>query len=134
MRMFLHTIMTVLVFVTILTSLPALEPSAFIGPDLVWSETRPGPGVCSVRLLSDYEPSLLHTPFDAPVFVLCASKDGCVASNAYRPDSPIVAVLAGAHANEPAGVLAAYWLIERCRVEGGTFIVLPRANIPAAQW
>ncbi|MCX7775969.1 MAG: hypothetical protein WHT81_02925 [Rectinemataceae bacterium] len=140
MRMFLHKHVRVLVFAAVLISSPALEPSSFVGPDLVWSETWPGPGVFSVRLLSDYEVSLLHTPFDAPVFVLGASEKGSgaladsLSDGTRHVEGPSVAVLAGAHANEPAAVLAAYWLVERCRVEGGTLVVVPRANIPAAHW
>jgi len=46
----------------------------------------------------------------------------------------VAAIVAGGHGNEIAGILAAYWIIERCQVKGGTLIVVPRANASAATW
>jgi hypothetical protein len=43
-------------------------------------------------------------------------------------------VCAGTHENEIAGILAAYWLIEKSRVHGAKLFVMPRANAAGAAW
>lgn len=95
--------------------------------DWVSSEVRMGPGVAMVRSLSDFFPELRETPFDTPVFVM----------GYPRGDSGALcraAVISGAHANEIAGILAAYWIIERCRVPEGRLIVVPHANASGSSW
>lgn len=106
------------------------------GPALVYSEVRPGPGILRAGLLSDYHAPLRGTAFDTPVFFLGSNGEASEGSGSMSPPGnnqrPACLVLAGSHANEIAGVLAAYWLIEHCRTEGAGLIVLPRANTSAA--
>lgn len=105
------------------------------GPGLVYSEVQPGPGVLRAWLLSDYHAPLRGTAFDTPVFFLGGNDAVREKSSRESPASragPACLVLAGSHANEIAGVLAAYWLIEHCHVEGAKLVVLPRGNTSAA--
>jgi len=76
-----------------------------------------GPGVAEVRKLSDYFPKLKGTIGDTDIFVLNGSKPG-----------GSILVLAGTHANEPAGLVAAVLLIENAKLESGRMFVVPRAN------
>jgi len=88
-----------------------------------FSEVRCGPGVTALRPLSDFFMELKGTPFDTPVFFMGDS------------DAPLcAAVVSGSHANEIAGILASYWIIERCRVSEGRLIVVPHANASGSTW
>ena len=112
------------------------------GVSLVSSEVRPGAGVTEVRSLSDFVPALAGTPFDAPVYLLSAAPGGANASGASGASGVLnassapftAAIVAGEHANEIAGVLAAYWIIERCSVAHGRLAIVPRANASGATW
>jgi len=117
------------------------------GVALVMSEVKAGKGVEKILSLSDFSSQLKGTAFDTPVFFL-GDIAGLLTKNAPEgflsgkvaegqestSKDYTVAVIAGAHANEIAGTLAAYWIIEHCRVSGGTLIVVPRANASAATW
>ncbi len=92
------------------------------GPLSMLPELRPGFSSARTALLSEYHPPLKGTPFDTPVFFL------------GEDEGPSCLVLAGSHANEIAGVLAACWLIERASVHGGRLIILPRSNASGATW
>jgi hypothetical protein len=78
---------------------------------------RKGPGVTSIRPLSDWHPPLRGTPGDTDVYVLDSGRRGGT-----------VLVLGGTHPNEPSGVLTAVVLIENARPAAGRLIVIPRAN------
>ena len=77
----------------------------------------PGPGVTSVKMLSEYDPGLKGTAGDTEVYVMEGS----------NPGSSML-VLGGNHPNEPASMLSAVVLIENAQVEAGTLYVIPRAN------
>ncbi|MBO8140944.1 MAG: succinylglutamate desuccinylase/aspartoacylase family protein [Firmicutes bacterium] len=77
----------------------------------------PGPGVTTVRRLSDYHPPLAGTAGDTDVYVLEGDRPGGT-----------VLVLGGVHPDEFAGFLAAVLLVERAQVEQGRLIVIPQAN------
>ncbi|HOC27932.1 MAG TPA: succinylglutamate desuccinylase/aspartoacylase family protein [Rectinema sp.] len=117
------------------------------GVAFVMSEVKAGKGVEKVLSLSAFLSSLEGTAFDTPVFFLGDSPalhvknapegflSGKVAEGQESTSKDYtVAVIAGSHANEIAGSLAAYWIIEHCRVSGGKLIVVPRANASAATW
>ncbi len=119
--------------------------SAGSGVSLVASEVRPGKGVTEMRSLSDFVPALARTPFDAPVYLLSGAPSDAKASStsgasdisnaSNASNAPFTAaIIAGAHANEIAGVLAAYWIIERCEVLHGRLAIVPRANASGATW
>ena len=72
------------------------------------------------RRLSDYFAGLAGTAGDTDVYVQHGPEAGGT-----------VLVLGGTHANEPAGVIAAVVLLERARVEQGTLIIVPYANMMA---
>jgi hypothetical protein len=78
---------------------------------------RKGPGVSSVRQLSDWHPPLKGSPGDTEVYLLDSGRPGGT-----------VLVLGGTHPNEPAGVLTAVLLVENARPAAGRLIVVPRAN------
>jgi predicted deacylase len=86
-------------------------------------DIRPGAGVTATRLLSDYLPSLAHTPGDSPVYILEGKENGGT-----------VFVAAGTHGNEIAGMMAAILLVEHARVQKGRLIVLPHANNSAVSY
>lgn len=86
-------------------------------------DVRPGPGVSSVKRLSDYLPELAGTPGDTPVYVLQGSEPGGTAF-----------VAGGTHPNEIAGVMAAIVLVEHARVARGRLIVVPHADNAAVDW
>ncbi len=117
------------------------------GVAFVMSEVKAGEGVEKVLSLSAFLSSLEGTAFDTPVFFLGdspvlhvknAPERSISEETTEKQDSSstdyTVAIVAGAHANEIAGSLAAYWIIEHCRVSGGKLIVVPRANASAATW
>jgi predicted deacylase len=80
-------------------------------------DIRPGPGVASVKHLSNYLPSLANTPGETTVYVLEGKEKGGT-----------VFVAAGTHGNEIAGIMAAILLVERARIQKGRLIVVPHAN------
>jgi hypothetical protein len=80
-------------------------------------DVRRGPGVASVRWLSDWLPSLADTPGDTRVYVLEGAQRGGAA-----------VVVGGTHGNEIAGIMTATLLVERARVATGRLIVIPNAN------
>jgi len=82
----------------------------------------PGPGVTSVLRLSDYVPSLKGSMADTDVFVLAGAKPGGKAL-----------IMANTHANEPAGLLTAFLLVENAVVEEGTLYVIPTFNASAGR-
>lgn len=86
------------------------------GPAVV-HDIRPGPGVTSTRLLSEWAPSLAGTPGDTKVYVLEGKEPGAT-----------VFVAGGTHGNEIAGIMAGILLVERARVQRGRLIVVPHAN------
>ena len=77
----------------------------------------PGPGVTSVRMLSDWFPGIHGTPGDTEVYILEGKKPGSS-----------MLVLGGTHANEPSGVLAATLLVENAQPEEGTLYVITHTN------
>jgi len=128
-----------------LAALALTSVGAESGVALVASEVRPGAGVTEVRSLSDFVPALAGTPFDTPVYLLGGAKDEATAAGATdgaqaaggakASSAPFTAaIVAGEHANEIAGVLAAYWIIERCVVSSGRLAIVPRANASGATW
>lgn len=76
-----------------------------------------GPGVTQVKKLSDYYKSLEGTAGDTEIYVLEGKNPGAS-----------MLVLGGTHPNEPAGLVAAIFLIENARVDEGTLYVIPRTN------
>ena len=77
----------------------------------------PGPGVTSIKMLSEYYPHLAGTAGDTEIYVLEGPKPG-----------GSMLVLGGNHPNEPASMLTAVVLIENAVLEAGTLYVIPRAN------
>ncbi|GAB6276755.1 MAG: succinylglutamate desuccinylase/aspartoacylase family protein [Rectinema sp.] len=108
----------------------SVQVHAQTGLELVYSEVVAGEGVTAVRPLSDFFSGLRGTPFDTPVFVMGDGARGSEGAEA----PPCAAIVAGTHANEIAGVLASYWIIERCRAPEGRLVVVPRANASGATW
>ncbi len=77
----------------------------------------PGPGVTSVKWLSDYVPILKGTQGDTRVFILDSGVPG---SN--------ILVLTGHHADEPGGWMSGMVLVEHAKVTAGKLVVIPQAN------
>jgi hypothetical protein len=80
-----------------------------------------GPGVTRVATLGDYEPSLRGTANDSHVYVLEGKEPGGT-----------VLVFGGTHAEEPAGRLAAWLVVEHAVVDRGRLIVALSANRSAS--
>ena len=78
---------------------------------------RKGPGVSSVRRLSEWFPGIRGTSGDTDVYVLSSGKPGASAL-----------VLGGTHGNEPAGYLSAIVIVENAVPTSGTLFVVPHAN------
>lgn len=76
-----------------------------------------GPGVTKVIHLSDFVPSLKGSVADADVFVLEGPEPGGKAL-----------IMSGTHANEPAGTLMTFMMIENAVVEKGTVYIIPTFN------
>jgi len=76
-----------------------------------------GPGVTKVIRLSDFEPSLKGSVADTDVFVLEGKEPGGKAL-----------IMSGTHANEPAGTLMTFMMIENAVVEKGTLYIIPTFN------
>ncbi len=101
------------------TVLPATSSaqSTVVLPGTITHDIRPGVGVTSIGLLSNYLPTLSGTPADSPVYFLDSGRPGATTF-----------VAAGTHANEIAGMMTAVMLVEKARVIEGRLIVLPHAN------
>jgi len=80
-----------------------------------------GPGVTRVATLGEYEPSLRGTANDSQVYVLEGREPGGT-----------VLVFGGTHAEEPAGRLAAWLVVEHAVVDRGRLIVALSANRSAS--
>jgi len=80
-----------------------------------------GPGVTKVVTLGDYEPSLRGTANDSHLYILEGREPGGT-----------VLVFGGTHAEEPAGRLAAWLVVEHARVDRGRLIVAVSANRSAS--
>jgi len=80
-----------------------------------------GPGVTRVARLGDYNPTLRGTVNDANLYILEGKEPGGT-----------ILVFGGTHAEEPAGRLAAWLLVEHAAVERGRLIVALSANRSAS--
>ena len=80
-----------------------------------------GPGVTRVVKLSDYNPTIRGTVNDANLYVLEGREPGGT-----------IFVFGGTHAEEPAGRLAAWLLVEQATVTRGRLIVALSANRSAS--
>ncbi len=78
---------------------------------------RRGPGITSVRKLSDWYPGIHGTRGDTDVYLLDSGKPGAGAL-----------ILGGTHGNEPAGYLAAILIVENAVPRAGRLFVVPHAN------
>lgn len=67
--------------------------------------------------LSEYDEMLDGTAFDTPIIIIGAENAG---KSCF--------IGAGVHGNEIAGILAAYWIGEKCSVSQGKLVVMPRIN------
>ncbi|WP_418845245.1 succinylglutamate desuccinylase [Pyramidobacter piscolens] len=76
-----------------------------------------GPGVTSVKMLSDYNPFLKGTNGDSKVYVLDSGKPG---GNFI--------IMGGTHPTEPGGLLAAVLFVENAVVTEGKVMVVPHSN------
>ncbi len=70
-----------------------------------------------VRMLSDWNPNLLGTNGDTPVYIFKGEEEG-----------GSMLVLGGTHANEVSSSLSAFTFIENVDVQSGTAYVIPYAN------
>ncbi len=86
-------------------------------------DIRPGPGVSSVRWLSEWLPSLAGTPADTPVYIMEGKQAGGT-----------MFLAGGTHSNEIAGIMTAILFVERAQVVKGRLIVIPHANNSASTW
>ena len=77
----------------------------------------PGPGVSSIKKLSEYFPKLKNTPMDTSIYFLNGKKPGGT-----------VFILGGTHPNEPAGMVASELLLENILVETGRVIIIVYGN------
>lgn len=78
---------------------------------------KQGPGVTSVKKLSDYFEGLKGTHGDTEVFVL----------DSGRPGGSVL-IVGGTHPNEPSGYISALLIVEKVKPVQGRVIVIPRAN------
>lgn len=76
-----------------------------------------GPGVTSVKMLSDYNPFLKGTNGDSKVYVLDSGKPGGT-----------FIIMGGSHPTEPGGLLAAVMFVENAVVTEGKVLVVPHSN------
>ena len=83
-------------------------------------DVRAGCGATELKWLSDYNPHLKDTAYDAPVYVMRGSEKGAR-----------LLVFAGTHAREIAGPLSLTLLLENGRVTSGTLFVVPCLNSAA---
>jgi predicted deacylase len=80
-----------------------------------------GEGVLRVIRLSEYFPGIKNSINDARVYLL-----------SQKPEGGSVLILGGSHAEEPAGRLAAWLLVENALVKRGRVFVIPTANPSAS--
>lgn len=80
-----------------------------------------GPGVTRVKTLGDYHDGLLGTVNDSHLYILEGKEPGGT-----------VLVFGGTHAEEPAGRLAAWLLVEHATIDRGRLIVVLSANRSAS--
>jgi hypothetical protein len=80
-------------------------------------ELRPASGLSETKRLSDYAPQLAGTNGDSEIYIFRGTEPGGSAL-----------ILGGTHADEAAGFMTAYLLLENISVEQGTVFILPRAN------
>jgi hypothetical protein len=78
---------------------------------------RKGPGVTSVRKLSEWFPGIGGSHGDTEVYVLDSGRPGATAL-----------ILGGTHGNEPAGFMAAILVVENAVSQAGRLLVVPHAN------
>jgi hypothetical protein len=78
---------------------------------------RKGPGVTSIRRLSDWFPGIRGMQGDTDVYILDSGQPGASAL-----------ILGGTHGNEPAGYIAATLIVEKAVPKSGRLIVVPHAN------
>jgi len=76
-----------------------------------------GAGVTRQRMLSEFNPNLLGSAGDTPVYELGAEKPG-----------GSILILGGTHPQEISGLLAAVLLVENAVVKQGKMVVVPQAN------
>lgn len=81
---------------------------------------KPGPGVSSIRMLSEYFGGIKGTNGDTEVYILDSGTPGAT-----------MFVMGSTHGNEPAGRFAALLIVERAVPSSGRLIVLPAANASA---
>ena len=113
MRASNYTAAVFLLLAIVTVALAAPQFSVLHTPELI----KNGPGVTTVKQLSDYFPKLRNTPGDTEVYILDSGKPGGTAL-----------VLGGTHPNEPSGYLSAILLLENAKPTKGRLIVIPRAN------
>jgi len=82
-----------------------------------------GPGVTSVKKLSDYSSGLKGTKADTLVFFMEGREPG---GKAF--------LMANTHANEPASLLTALVFLENAVLEKGTLIIIPQFNNSASRY
>lgn len=78
----------------------------------------PGEGVTQITKLSQWYPKLANTKGDTDVYILEGAEPG-----------DTLLVLGGTHANEPAGVLSAVYLLENLKPTKGKVIIIPQVNV-----
>ena len=83
--------------------------------DTIYAEKNAS--VVEIHQLSEWNENLAGTNGDTKVYVLQGEEEG---------DSMLI--LGGVHANEPAGVLAATYLIENLHPKAGTIYIIPETN------
>ncbi|MGI6074966.1 MAG: deacylase [Pyramidobacter sp.] len=83
-------------------------------------DVRAGCGVTELQWLSDYNPHLKDTEYDAPIYVMRGSEKGAA-----------LLAFAGTHAREVGGPLSLTVLLENGRVKVGTLFVIPCLNSAA---
>lgn len=84
--------------------------------------TVAGPGVTSVKKLSDYSPVVKGTVNDCNVYILDSGKPGGTGF-----------LIGGTHPEEPASNISALLVLENAKLTQGRLIVVTRANTSASQ-
>ncbi len=77
----------------------------------------PSPHLTEVRMLSEYHAPLEGTPMDTELYIFDSGEPGGT-----------LLICGGNHPNEPAGYLAAVFILENLRMTEGRAIVMPRMN------
>jgi len=102
-----------ILFTTILCLISALKFLSMHKTETVY----PSLGLSSKKMLSAYYPGLKDTPGDTEVYIFEGEEKG---GN--------LLILGGVHANEPAGSITAFLLVENIHVSQGKAIIVPQAN------